>query len=83
MPRAASHGERVGVAVRRPLRWGILGTGLIAGIFTSDLRASGLTVVAAGSRDRSSAERFSGMDLPTVTNFSIFSTAMACLSGSP
>lgn len=44
--------------MRRPLRWGILGTGLIAGIFTSDLRASGLTVVAAGSRDRSSAERF-------------------------
>jgi predicted dehydrogenase len=42
-----------------PLRWGILGTGRIAGQFTDDLRRSGAGhPVAAGSRTLASAERF-------------------------
>ena len=43
----------------RPVRWGILGTGGIAGSFASDLRLtdSGV-VVAVGSRSQASADRF-------------------------
>ncbi|GAA5029373.1 Gfo/Idh/MocA family protein [Microbacterium fluvii] len=40
------------------LRWGILATGLIARLFTSDLRTAGLDVAAVGSRSPGSAERF-------------------------
>ncbi|MBK7821730.1 MAG: Gfo/Idh/MocA family oxidoreductase [Tessaracoccus sp.] len=40
------------------LGWGILGTGLIAGIFTEDLRRAGLRVTAVGSRTESSARAF-------------------------
>lgn len=42
-----------------PIRWGILGTGLIASAFTSDLRLlTDATVVAVGSRSRASADAF-------------------------
>lgn len=40
------------------LRWGILGTGLIAKMFTSDIQAAGLQVSAVGSRTQESADRF-------------------------
>jgi predicted dehydrogenase len=40
------------------VRWGILGTGWIAGLFTRDLRAKGLNVTAVGSRTRRTAEAF-------------------------
>ncbi|MGH3251311.1 MAG: Gfo/Idh/MocA family protein [Trebonia sp.] len=43
----------------RPVRWGILGTGGIAGAFTADLRLTGSgAVVAVGSRGQGSADRF-------------------------
>ena len=43
----------------RPLRWGILGTGTIAGVFARDLPLSpGAQLLAVGSRTRASAERF-------------------------
>ena len=42
-----------------PLRWGILGTGGIAGTFVTDLRLTGSGVAAAvGSRSQGSADRF-------------------------
>jgi len=41
-----------------PIRWGILGTGWIAGQFVSDIIASGMTVTAVGSRSQSSADAF-------------------------
>ena len=42
-----------------PLRWGILGTGGIAGAFAADLRLTGSGVAAAvGSRSQGSADRF-------------------------
>lgn len=40
------------------LGWGILGTGLIAGIFADDLRIAGLNVAAVGSRSTTSALAF-------------------------
>lgn len=40
------------------LRWGILGTGGIARLFTSDLRTAGLTVTAVGSRTQEAADAF-------------------------
>lgn len=40
------------------LRWGILATGFIARLFTEDLRASGIEVVAVGSRSQESADAF-------------------------
>ena len=40
------------------LRWGILGTGGIARLFTSDLQTAGLTVAAVGSRTQASADAF-------------------------
>lgn len=40
------------------LRWGILATGGIATAFASDLRTSGLDVVAVGSRTQESADEF-------------------------
>lgn len=43
-----------------PLRWGILGTGLIARLFTSDLNLTGHTVTAVGSRTQESADAFAG-----------------------
>jgi predicted dehydrogenase len=42
-----------------PLRWGILGTGLIADMFATDLALTGSGIVTAvGSRSQESAERF-------------------------
>jgi predicted dehydrogenase len=41
-----------------PIRWGILGTGWIAGQFVADILASGMTVTAVGSRSQSSADDF-------------------------
>ncbi|SMQ60025.1 Gfo/Idh/MocA family oxidoreductase [Agreia sp. VKM Ac-1783] len=41
-----------------PLRWGILGTGGIAETFVTDLRATGIEVVAVGSRSQESADAF-------------------------
>ena len=44
-----------------PLRWGILGTGLIAEAFATDLKLSDSGVVAAvGSRSQEAADRFAG-----------------------
>jgi predicted dehydrogenase len=40
------------------VRWGILATGRIAGLFTEDLLLTGHSVVAVGSRSRQSAARF-------------------------
>ncbi|MGV9361561.1 Gfo/Idh/MocA family protein [Amycolatopsis sp. NPDC003731] len=50
-----------------PLRWGIMGTGGIAGAFARDLQLTESGVVAAvGSRSGGSAERFGGeLDIPT------------------
>lgn len=45
-------------AADRPLRWGILGPGFIAGLFATDLRAAGLSIQAVASRSLSQAERF-------------------------
>jgi predicted dehydrogenase len=43
----------------KPLRWGIMGTGLIAGAFAEDLKLTGSGVVTAvGSRTAESASRF-------------------------
>ena len=39
-------------------RWGILGTGWIADLFTKDLLLTGRTVNAVGSRSQASADRF-------------------------
>jgi len=44
--------------VSTPLRWGILGTGGIAEAFVTDLRATGIEVVAVGSRSQASADAF-------------------------
>jgi predicted dehydrogenase len=47
------------LAVDRPVRWGILGTGGIANSFATDLRATDSGVVTAvGSRSQESADRF-------------------------
>lgn len=40
------------------LRWGILGTGLIAHLQVTDLLANGFTVTAVGSRSQASADAF-------------------------
>lgn len=40
------------------VRWGILATGGIARVFTSDLRRAGLDVAAVGSRSQESADAF-------------------------
>ena len=40
------------------LRWGILGTGGIARLFTSDLLTTGFTVAAVGSRTQGAADAF-------------------------
>jgi predicted dehydrogenase len=50
----------------RGLRWGILGTGMIAGHFANDLLRNGHTVAAVGSRTTGSAQRFAErFGLPT------------------
>ena len=41
-----------------PIRWGILGTGLISGIFAKDLVENGFTISAVGSRSQGSADEF-------------------------
>jgi predicted dehydrogenase len=41
------------------IRWGILGTGFIAGLQTQDLAGNGFTVQAVGSRTLESSRRFS------------------------
>jgi predicted dehydrogenase len=46
------------VRVSESLRWGILGTGWIAGALVRDLIAAGLTVTAVGSRTQESADEF-------------------------
>ena len=44
---------------QRPIRWGILGTGRIAGLFTTGLAsAPGAELAAVGSRTQESADRF-------------------------
>ena len=40
------------------VRWGILGTGFIAGLQTSDLVSNGCSVQAVGSRSAEAAARF-------------------------
>ena len=40
------------------LRWGIIGTGLIADLFVTDLLANDFTVTAVGSRSQASADEF-------------------------
>jgi len=49
-----------------PLRWGLIGTGLIAGVFARDLELTDSgRVVAVGSRQMDSAERFAAdHDIP-------------------
>ncbi len=47
------------------IRWGILGTGWIAEMFVTDLKAVGLTVAAVGSRTQKSADAFAArFDIP-------------------
>lgn len=58
VPRAAPRLGRIGLMATRPLRWGVLGAGLIAGLFVADLRTAGLTVAAVGSRTLPSAAAF-------------------------
>ena len=41
-----------------PIRWGLLGTGLIADFFSTDLTAEGFTISAVGSRSQESADAF-------------------------
>ncbi len=53
---STNHAE--GVAGR--VRWGILGTGFIAGLQTSDLVEHGFTVHAVGSRNLATARDFAG-----------------------
>ncbi|MCI0143004.1 Gfo/Idh/MocA family oxidoreductase [Arthrobacter bambusae] len=49
-----------------PIRWGILGTGFIAGIQTQDLVENGFTVQAVGSRTMESSRSFSDkFNIPT------------------
>lgn len=43
-----------------PIRWGILGTGFIAGLQTQDLNENGFTVQAVGSRSLESSKAFAG-----------------------
>lgn len=43
-----------------PIRWGILGTGFIAGLQTCDLNENGFAVQAVGSRSLESSEAFAG-----------------------
>ena len=43
---------------KTPVRWGILGTGGIAALQTSDLIENGFTVAAVGSRSQESADEF-------------------------
>jgi predicted dehydrogenase len=51
----------------RPIRWGILGTGFIAGLQASDLIDDGSLVQAVGSRNAASAAEFAGrFHIPTV-----------------
>ena len=45
-------------AAQRTIRWGILGTGLIARLETTDLQANGFIVQAVGSRSDASAAKF-------------------------
>jgi predicted dehydrogenase len=48
------------------IRWGILGTGFIAGLQTADLLEHGFTVQAVGSRNLATARGFAGkFQLPT------------------
>lgn len=48
------------------IRWGILGTGFIAGLQTTDLKENGFTVQAVGSRSLDSAKAFAGQHgIPT------------------
>ncbi|WP_405474555.1 Gfo/Idh/MocA family protein [Paenarthrobacter ilicis] len=42
------------------IRWGILGTGFIAGLQTKDLKENGFTVQAVGSRSLDSSKAFAG-----------------------
>jgi predicted dehydrogenase len=42
----------------RPVRWGLLGTGFIAGLQASDLAEHGFTIQAVGSRNTASAMEF-------------------------
>jgi predicted dehydrogenase len=42
----------------QPIRWGILGTGGIAGLFAKDLRLTGRELVAVGSRTEDAAAQF-------------------------
>lgn len=44
--------------VDRPIRWGILGPGFIAGLFATDLRAAGLVIQAVASRSLAQAQTF-------------------------
>jgi len=44
--------------VSEKLRWGIIGTGLIADLFVTDLLANDFTVTAVGSRSQASADVF-------------------------
>jgi len=44
--------------VSEKLRWGIIGTGLIADLFVTDLLANDFTVTAVGSRSQASADEF-------------------------
>ena len=54
------------MVAREALRWGLLGTGLIADLFATDLaRGDSGRVVAIGSRSQESADRFAGrFDIP-------------------
>jgi len=49
---------RNGFTVSNTLRWGIIGTGLIADLFVTDLLANGHVVTAVGSRTQGAADAF-------------------------
>lgn len=64
-PTAVSEVAGSSGATHGRLRWGIIGTGLIADLFATDLVANGFTIAAVGSRTEGAAAQFAErFDIP-------------------